>query len=162
MKKTLLLIAVCTALLLCAVGYSDSRYHTALGRRPPDFYVENDSGEISATLLKNSYFLLNFWASTDAPSREAANVYTAWLRRNSDKNLRLVSVNFDKNDALFKEIVRLDSLIPSEQYHVSGDTAKAIIENYGLQDGFGSLLIAPSGKIVAYNPDAETLSRIVR
>lgn len=162
MKQTLLLVGICIGLVLCAVGYSDSKYHTALGRNVPDFYAENACGNVSAASLKGGYSLLNFWASTDAPSREAANIYTAWLRRNPDRNLRLVSVNFDKNEALFREIVRLDSLIPSEQYHVSGDTARAIIDNYGLKDGFGSLLIDAGGKIVAHNPDSETLSELVK
>lgn len=161
MKQTLLLAAICIGLVLCAVGYSDSKYHTALGRMAPDFYAVNNYGDVSAASLKGGYSVLNFWSSADAPSREAANVYTAWQRRNPDSDLRLVSVNFDKNDALFNEIVRLDSLNPADQYHVSGDTAKAIIDNYGLKDGFGSLLIDPTGKIVAHNPDAEQLSSIV-
>lgn len=162
MKQTLLLVAICIGLVLCAVGYSDSKYHTALGRKAPNFYAENDCGSVSSASLKGDYTLLNFWASTDAPSREAANLYTAWQRSNPDKKLRLVSVNFDKNDALFREIVRLDSLIPAEQYHVSGDTAKAIVDNYGLKDGFGSLLIDENGTIIAHNPEPEALGNLLK
>ncbi len=74
MKQTLLLVAICIGLVLCAVGYSDSKYHTALGRKAPDFYAENDCGSVSSASLRGDYTLLNFWASTDAPSREAAAI----------------------------------------------------------------------------------------
>ena len=160
MKQTILLAAICIALLICAVGYSDSAYHTALGRKAPDFYATNQNSSVSAASLKGNYTVLNFWSSTDAPSREAANVYTAWKRQHPENDLRLVSVNFDKNADLFREIVRMDSLVPSQQYHVAGDTAKAIIDNYGLREGFGSLLIDPSGKIIAHTPSPESLSAI--
>ena len=35
MKKTLLLIVIFVGVLLCAVGYTDSQYRTALGQHAP-------------------------------------------------------------------------------------------------------------------------------
>lgn len=161
MKHTLLLAAICIGLILCAVGYSDSQYSTALGRQAPDFYVDNGNGRVSPASLRGQYALLNFWSSTDAPSRTSANIYTAWHRKNPDKQLKLVSVNFDDSENLFREIVRLDSLIPAQQYHAGGDTARAISNNYGLDEGMGSLLIGPDGRILAHNPTAEELDNIL-
>lgn len=162
MKHTLLLAAICLGLIICAVGYSDSQYRTAVGRMTPDFYVENADGCVSPSCLRGNYALINFWSSSDATSRTAANVYTAWKRRNPDKKLSLVSVNFDDSEKLFKEIVRLDSLVPSQQYHASGDTALAISQNYGLDKGMGSLLIGPDGRILAHNPSEDELSNLLR
>lgn len=162
MKQTLLIVAVSIGLILCAVGYSDSKYHTSAGRKIPDFYAENDSCRISAEAIKGSYALLNFWSSADAKSRTAANEYTAWQRRNPDCGVLLVSLNFDKNEKLFREVVKLDSLFPSGQFHVSGDTARAIIDNYGLKDGFGSLLVAPDGRIIAHNPCVDDIAGLIR
>lgn len=61
-----------------------------------------------------------------------------------------MSVNFDDSENLFREIVRLDSLIPAQQYHAGGDTARAISNNYGLDEGMGSLLIG--FRTDAYSP----------
>lgn len=157
MKHTLILAAISIGLIVCAVGYSDSKYQTALGRKAPDFYVENNVDTITPLSLKGEYTLVNFWSSTDAPSRKAANEYTAWFRRHPNAHVRLVSVNFDKNEALFNEIMRNDSLDPMWQFHVSGDTARAIADNYGLEDSYGSLLISPEGKIIAHNPEPASL-----
>ena len=60
MKQTILLAAICIALLICAVGYSDSAYHTALGRKAPDFYATNQNSSVSAASLKGNYTVLNF------------------------------------------------------------------------------------------------------
>lgn len=161
MKQTLFLIIVCVGLLLCAVGYSDSRYRTSVGRVAPGFVVGNSSGKLSLDSLRGDYVLLNFWNSSDAPSREAANRYTAWMRSHPGTDLVFLSVNFDDSEGLFREIVRIDSLNPSQQYHPDERTAKAIGDNYGLGDGYGSLLIDPSGHIIAHNPSAEQLARLV-
>ena len=61
---------------------------------------------------------------------------------------------------LFHEIVRLDSLEPSKQFHASGDTARIIIDNYGLERGYGAVLIDPEGKVAAYNPSDNQLDDI--
>ncbi len=165
MKRTLLLVFICVGLLLCAVGYSDSRYRTALGRLAPALVVGNSQGKVFLDSLKGRYVLVNFWNSTDAASREAANRYTAWMRKklqSAGTKVAFVSVNFDESDKLFEEIVRLDSLIPSQQYHVEGASAKAIRDNYGLEEGYGSLLVDRNGRIVAHNPSAEELDDILR
>lgn len=141
--------------LVFAVGYSDSQYRTALGRDVPSLRLPG-----GATLddMRGSYVLLNFWKSTDAPSRRSANDYTAWLRRHKDANVRLVSVNLDDNPAMYREIVRLDSLIPATQYHVGGDTARAVSSSFGLDEGLGTMLVGTDGKIVAHNPSWDTLN----
>lgn len=163
MKKTLLLIVIFVGLLLCAVGYADSRYRTSIGRRAPALWLPaQDTGAPATTVADNEgrYVLLTFWKSTDAPSRRAANDYTAWLRREQPSNVQLLGVNLDESPELFGEIVRRDSLIAATQYHVGGDTARAIIDTYGLDDGLGSLLIGPDGKILAHNPTPTALTTL--
>ena len=152
MKQTLILALICVALAIVAVAYGDSQYATALGRPAPPIYARNATDTVSAASLKGGYTLLNFWSSTNAPSRKAANEYTAWLRNHPESRVRLVSINFDTNEALFHEIARVDSLEPSQQYHVRGDTARAIRTGYDLKKGYGSLLVDPDGRIVAHNP----------
>ena len=161
MKKTLIIAALFIGVLLCAVGYADSRYRTSVGRQAPALWLPSQGDRASETTLaaqQGDYVMLNFWKSTDAASRQAANEYTAWLRSHPESDLKLLSINLDESPTLFYEIMRRDSLIGSSQYHLQGDTARAVIDSYGLDDGLGSVLIDPSGKIVAHNPSQQELS----
>ena len=117
-------------------------------------------GDICVGDAGGEYVLLNFWKSTDAPSRKRANDYTAWLRRHENAGLRFVSVNLDESPEMYREIVRRDSLIPSTQYHVGGDTARAIYNAFGLEYGLGTMLVNPDGKIIAHNPSWDELNKL--
>ncbi len=165
MKKTLIIIAIFIGVLVCAVGYADSQYRTAIGRKPPALCLPqqgNRAPETSLAQQQGKYVVLNFWKSTDAPSRQAANEYTAWQRSHPDSKLEVISVNLDESPALFNEIMRRDSLIQSDQYYLGGDTAQAVINSYGLNRGLGSMLIDPSGKIIVHNPTSAQLSQYAR
>lgn len=161
MKKTFFIVALFIGVLLFAGGYADSRYRTALGHAAPALSVGRADSMITLDRMRGRYVLLNFWSSTDAASRQAVNEYRAWKRRNPDVGLELVGVNFDESEKLFREIVRLDSLCPADQYHVAGDTARAIVDNYGLDNGYGSVLISPEGRIIAINPSDTELAGLL-
>ncbi len=147
MKKTFIILTILAGILLCAVGYSDSRHKTQIGHRAPALVLERPGNRVSLEDLAGRYVILNFWSSTDGLSRKSTNEYTAWIRRNPDAPVSLVSVNFDSNRTLFSEIVRRDSLLESNQFYVGGDTARALADNYGLKNGYGTLLIDPQGII---------------
>lgn len=159
MKKTILLAVLFVGVLFCAVGYADSQYRTALGHHVPSLVLPQADSVLRYDRSDGDYVLLNFWTSVDAPSRRQANEYTAWIRNNPEAPVKLISVNFDHSRGMFSEIVKLDSLIPASQYYAEGDTARAIIDNFGLNRGYGSLLISPEGKIIAHNPTDAQLSQ---
>lgn len=156
-KKTFLIAALFIGILVCAAVHGSPVSRTSIGSYAPPLDIRQADKAMTLDEMRGNYVLLNFWSSTDAASREAANLYTAWLRRNPGSDIRLISVNFDSSGKLFSEIVRRDSLVPSEQFHVDGEKARSIIEDYGLEKGFGSVLISPEGNIIAHNPDPESL-----
>lgn len=160
MKKTLFIAAILVGIIICAVCFSEGQYRTSLGRTAPKLWLPTDSGAINLEQKRGHYVLLNFWKSTDAPSRAAANRYTAWLRQHPGK-VDLVSINLDDSQHLFDQIVRQDRLIPATQYHADGDMARAIENAYQLDLGLGSMLIDPRGKILAHNPDPEALGEAI-
>ncbi len=160
MKNTFLIAALLIGLILFASGYADSRQHPAVGKTAPTLDVPVADSVMNLDKMRGDYVLVNFWSSTDAPSREAANLYTAWQRRNPDTDMKLIGINFDDSRALFREIVRIDSLEPSQEYYATGEQAKSIIRSYGLEKGYGSVLVDPDGKIMAYNPTDEDLNVI--
>ncbi|MDE7376969.1 MAG: SCO family protein, partial [Muribaculaceae bacterium] len=75
-------------------------------------------------------------------------------------NLRHVSVNFDQEPALFAEIAKRDGLDMAQQFNVTGAQANNIASDYGLDHGFGSMLIAPDGRIAKVNPSLSELSSL--
>ncbi len=161
MKKTFLIAALFIGVLLFAGGYAESSHSTEIGRQAPALAYDPADSLISLDRLRGDYVLLTFWSSTDAPSRQAANLYTAWQRRHPEAPLQLVGVNFDDSQGLFNEIVRRDSLESDEQFHISGERAIEATKKYGLDQGFGSVLINPAGTIVAYDPDPAELDALM-
>lgn len=161
-KKTLILAVAFLGVLLCSVGYSDSRHRTAVGKVAPAISLTHNDKTVSLDDLKGEYVVLSFWSATNAPSRRAVNIYTAWKRSHPRADFKVIGVNFDDSRTLFDEIVRRDGLNTSEQYFISGDEARAISDSYGLDGGFGSVLIGPDGKIVAHNPTEAQLTALVR
>ncbi len=162
MKKTLLITLLFAGILLYYVGAHDSAYRTAVGQKAPEIELKRGDSVLSLKKLRGKYVILSFWSSTDAATRRNTNIYTAWKRRHTTVPVELVAVNFDPSPKLFREIARRDSLIASDQYRVSGDTARAISDSYGLHRGLGAVLIDPDGTIIAHNPTDSVLSAIIR
>lgn len=162
MKKTLFILTLLVGVLICAVGYADSQYRTSLGQKAPEIWLPTEKGSVPINNFNGDYLLLNFWTSTDGLARKAANDYTAWMRFTNPHGIRLALVNLDSNPVLAHAVAKGDNLIPSTVYYASGDTARAIIDSYGLKKGLGSVLIDPNGVIVAHNPSPEKLSRLVK
>ncbi|MBD5182170.1 MAG: hypothetical protein K2F99_09050 [Muribaculaceae bacterium] len=162
MKKTILFVIIFVALLVCAVGYSDSKYRTAVGQPAPLIAIGQADSLVKIDELRGNFVLLSFWSAANAPSRAAVNLYTAWQRQNPGKNLQLVNINFDDSRNIYEDIVERDGLNPNDNFYAEGAQAKAIIDNYGLNDGFGSVLINSHGKIVAHNPSAKQLEQMIK
>ncbi len=139
---------------------SESDFLTGIGRKAPTLNIHDADRELTLHAMRGEYVLLNFWNSTDAASRVAANTYDRWMEKHPQADVSLLSVNFDRSEAFFHEIVRRDGLDENMQYHVSGSEAAQIRKNYALHDGYGTVLINPEGKIIAHNPTPEELSLI--
>lgn len=152
MKNTILIAALAIGLLLFVGSHSLIPRHPRPGDKAPALADARADSIVQADLRDGNYVIVNFWNSSDAESRRAANVYRAWKRRVPAAKLKILGVNFDSSDGLFREIVRLDSLEPARQVHVDGPAADALRRDYGLRSGYGAVLIAPDGHIVATNP----------
>ena len=160
MKKTLIIAALIVGLILFAGESIHFLGRTYVGDKAPSFVLPKVDSTVVLDNLKGEYTLINFWNSTDAVSRREANRYRARKRRYPQSPLVVIGVNFDESEALFHEIVRLDSLEPAKQFHAAGDTARAIIKIYGLGRGYGAVLVNPDGKVSAYNPSDKQLDAI--
>ncbi len=155
------IIAIFAVLLVSMSAHTERVYEAADGFNAPDLTVDNSHSALSLSDLKGKYVLVTFWASSNAQSRISAARYDDFSKSLDEERFCLLSVNFDRSERLFREIVRRDNLSAKSQFYVSGSNAETIFEKYHLGNGFQSFLINPQGKIVATNPSNDTLKKIV-
>lgn len=149
--------------LLTAVSAGNRRdIIAAEGNLAPQIQVNAaDGSSVSLSDFAGRYVILNFWASTDAPSRIAAISYNKMAKSLEDQSVCLLSINFDSNERLFREIVRRDNLDSESQFSVHDARASHIIRDFAMDRGLQSFLIDPKGRIAAVNPDINTIHRVL-
>ncbi len=162
MKKTLMSFALFVVLLFTVSANTERVYNAVNGINAPAFEVIASDGDsiVSLSDLKGRYVIVNFWASTDAESRIAAGQYSQFANSEREGQLALLSVNIDRNERLFREIVRRDGLKTETQFHVTPDVASDLIEKFDMSEGLQSFLIDPQGKIAAVNPTIQSLAKM--
>lgn len=162
MKKTMTVIALFAVLLITVSAHTGRVYEAADGYKAPAFTLSKSDSTLSLADLKGRYVLLTFWASNDASSRVSAGNYNSFAEQANEEQFCLVSVNMDNNETLYNEIVRRDNLNAKSQFHVQGDEASRLKEEYRLKNGFNSYLIDPTGQVIATNPSELTLTQVLR
>ncbi len=161
MKKSIVGVMLTALILVATSGLTRSDEGIATGQSAPDIALNNESETTTLHDMRGEYVLLTFWASDDAASRIQCTHYSAWVQENENAHLRHVSINFDREPELFREITRLDNLDPQRQFNVKGAEADVIIDSYGLASGYGSVLIDPNGRIVSLNPKTSEISSLM-
>lgn len=162
MKKTMTIIVLFAVLLITVSAYPGRVYEAADGYKAPAITLTNSDTTMSLADLKGRYVVLAFWASSDAASRVEAGELDAFAANADEEQFCLVSVNLDRSENLFREVIRRDNLKAGAQYHVNKDEAVKITEAYHLDNGFKSFLIDPEGRIIATNPTSVTLTQVLR
>lgn len=166
MKKKVSLPAffVTLSLLACTfIAATDRAVDGIAGAKAPVFKVERADSLVLLDNLRGEWVLLQFWSSADASSRLAVREYSRLgAVANETGHLRHLAVNLDRSQRLFYEIVRRDGLDEKSQFHVGDDAARsALAGDYHLDSGMKAFLIDPDGKIVAVNPSAATIVRLL-
>lgn len=162
MKNLLFICAVLVILLSGTSGYNEERFDTMPGDEAPLFEVTENDRTVSLSDFRGRYTLITFWNSSDAASRMACSQYSTTIDATPGLNDRVafIGINFDESRALYEEIVRIDNLDPTTQYRVDGNKAERLRASYGLDAGMGSILIDPEGRVVMFNPTAESLKTL--
>lgn len=159
--RTILLAALFVSLLIVSVAYRTAPGRTRVGDIAPALTFDSEPGD-ALKALRGKYVLLSFWSSTNAPSRQAVGDYSSWLRGSHMTNVGMLSFNLDREEPLFREIVKRDGLNQALQFHASDRAAERLRRDYGLKKGqYGTLLIAPDGRILAHNPSLTDIPSII-
>lgn len=161
LKKTILIFSFFIGLLITSSGFNKTSLNTSIGKELPAIANEQINNVLKECENNGKYVLLSFWSTSDALSRQSVNDYTSWLKTNGNSKIDLLSVNFDKSERLFQEIVKRDGLDSEMQFNVSGNQAYKIKDEFHLNKGYGSILLDPTGKIIAHNPTREELNDIL-
>ena len=163
MKKTMTIIAMFVVLLLTVSANTGGEFSVAEGIKAPHFEVKaSDGTTVSPSDMQGRFVIVTFWASRDAGSRMAANLYEQYVESAGDERIGLVSVNFDDNQKLFREIVRRDGLKNESQFNVEPQCKSDIIRKYSLESGMKSYLLDRNGVIVAVNPTIEQIALLTK
>lgn len=158
--RTLFLAALFVSLLIVSVAYHSAHPSTRVGDVAPALSFDSKPSD-ALRALKGKYVLLCFWSAGNAPSREQVGMYSSWVERDTSGDVGLIAYNFDKSEPLFREIVKRDGLNQELQFRLSDAAMKKLMRDYGLKSGsYGTLLIAPDGRIVAHNPAPEALPKL--
>lgn len=157
-SRTLLLAALFVSLLIVSVAYRAGHGGTRVGDHAPALTFDSEPSD-ALRALRGKYVLLCFWSATNAPSREAVDNYSAWVERQPNSGVGLLAFNLDKSETLFREIVKRDGLNQQLQFRLDEKGTGRLMRDYGLRPGtYGTLLIAPDGRIVAHNPATSALT----
>ncbi len=165
MKKATSVLALFAILLFTVSAHTERVYQSSQGYKAPDLTIEGRDSAKSVSLagLRGKYVLLNFWSSDNAPSRIMAKDYELAAKDLDTELFRHVAVNLDSSRSLFREIMRQDGLDSEAQhYYADAYNSDQMTDDWHLEKGLRSFLIDPDGRIIAVNPEHQTLHRFIR
>lgn len=161
MKQLIITLACFLGMLFLATSYSHKEIGIAEGQLAPlaDFSTGNDSMQIPD--LHGKHVLLSFWTSTDANSRIRNKLYDNYVASFGRDDFAFLGINYDRDRDMFTHISRRDGLDSGKQIYDAAGKQSSIFGAYDLARGYKSVLIDPSGKVVAINPGTEQLRKIL-
>ena len=160
MKNIISFVVVVAVLLALTSAFAPQRVGLKQGKIAPEVILA-DSTVFSAETAHDEYILLHFWASYDALSRIANIRYSNAVEQVGGNRVRYIAVSYERNEALYGEIVKRDGVEPATQYYDADGEVSQVYDRYRLNKGFATYLIDAHGKIVAKNPTIHTIEKIL-
>ncbi len=160
MKNIISIVVVVAGLLALTSAFAPQKTGLKQGRVAPEVVLA-DTTVYAADEAYKGYTLLHFWASYDAPSRIANIRYSNAIEQCDSSRVRYIAVSYERNEALYSEIVKRDGLLPATQYYDVAGEGSQLYNRYRLNKGFATYLIDANGKIVAHNPSTQTIEKIL-
>ncbi|MFW9605011.1 MAG: TlpA family protein disulfide reductase [Pseudomonas sp.] len=115
------------------------------GEQIPAFELEtNKDTKITSESLRGSYTYIDFWASWCGPCRQSFPWMNALQEKYKDKNLRILAINLDVNQADANKFL---AEVPAH-FEIAFDSKGITPKLYAVKGMPSSLLISPDGKVI--------------
>ena len=134
----------------------------ATNKMIPYFSLLDEKGKrvTRSVNFKDKYLLMHFWASWDEPSMKNMAVLRQIKRANKkNKKFNMLGISLDIDKKAWKEAIKQDTLTWKQVCDFDGWNAD-IMKQYAITNLPTSILVNPSGKIVALNPTEEEIKQI--
>lgn len=140
----------------------DRKKSLSIGSIAPDFEQPDSTGRvIKLSSLRNNFVLVDFWASWCSPCRQENPNLVRIFNRFKHKGFTILSVSLDDDRTKWLRAVHKDQM---QQWLNVGDLkgwSNAAAVQYGIDGIPSSLLLDPTGTIIAKNLRGEALEKKV-
>lgn len=185
----MILIAAFAILFTSLSAAVDDRRVAVYGKEAPAVIVEKDGVRRALEGMRGKWVVLSFWSTTDPVSRLTQNRIASIVKSGAGHGfdgddgddaeiefktpagvyslgnkikVEVLSVNFDRSEALMNEIVSLDNLLEDSQTRVeSTQEIKRLCEAFEMNSGLRSFVIDPEGNLVMADPDEGALRKLL-
>ena len=139
------------------------KQRVAVGSAAPHFSQQDkDGNSISLRNFKGKYVLMQFWSSTTEGSlienRKLIGIYNKYSARNF--TILGISVDGKKTKKVWEDVLKKDQL-PWPQLAALKTSDNPVAKSFDVESIPSNFLIDPTGKIVAADVSADTLSDIL-
>lgn len=156
MTKSLFALATLAILLVFTSAYYTTPADGRVGYQAPSLTMTTPEGTQSLSQLRGSYVVVTFWSSLRPDSR-IDNMQQARLARLN--GMKHVSVNMDESEAMYSQLVNVDNLHSTLQWHCDSASQEKVRRIWRQEGEYCSFLIDPEGRIVKKDPDPQDLAQ---
>lgn len=129
-------------------SYNDKYSKVQLNSEVPDFIVTDTSGKkVRLSDFKNSFLLIDFWASWCAPCRQNNPLLQKLYAKYKERGLNVLSISVDTDSRKWKEAIREDNMGWLQGSDLLGVTAGTAF-NFQILGVPQYFLIGPDGRIL--------------
>lgn len=109
-------------------------------------------------LKESDYILVQFWSPSDPQSRMENTRMHNVITQRSEKDIRLVSISLDENEAVFKGVIKADKLNGNTQYRQSDLLTPETIKKHRLSSQSKNWLVDSKGMIINTGLNTEDIT----
>lgn len=142
--KYLFFSLIAAAFLTSAISFDKS---IEVGSEAPKIETIDGTNVGYDANSKSKTKLISFWSPKHPASRIANRNLSRKFGHNSNQNIEFISICTDSDEALMKEVVKIDGL-QGENIYASSEISPRVFKDYKVEETPKAFMISQEGKIV--------------